>query len=135
MMTWYFLKFTTLTSGGSSVLPVVTLPLPLLTPLRLLKPLAPHFLSSFSADDLVSCILKMKAIRRKLLHVSLHLCPYSLHFLLHYDLHLHSQSLFLFSCLGHCIASAIIPVSCQPGSCIFRVSHFYSIISVRIEIC
>lgn len=32
----------------------------------LLRPLAPHFSSSFSADDLVSCILKMKASRRKL---------------------------------------------------------------------
>ena len=32
---------------------------------HLLKPLVPLF-PSFSADDLVSCILKMKAIRRKL---------------------------------------------------------------------
>lgn len=135
MLTCSSFKSVTLTLGGPSLLPTVTLLLPQMTAvLSLLTPVAPLF-SSFSADDLVSCILKMKAVRRKPLHVPVHLRPYSLHFPVCCDHCLCSSLcvLFPFSCQGHCILQhhPISPPACQPAcmlphQCVFPIPTDYS---------
>lgn len=98
-----------------------------------LKPLVPLF-SSFSADDLVSCVLKMKAIRRKLC-----MSPrfYTQTVCTSYLLWSSRPLLLLVvstSCQGHCIASGFIPF-CQPVSCLISVSHMYCIIPISMKIC
>lgn len=119
---WHWLQ------EGPFLLSTVTLPLPwmrLLYP-SLLKPSALLFSSSFSADDCVSCVLKMKAITRKPLHVSLHL-RHTLHFLLCCDHCLCSHPWFLIPFLLsrtlHCFS--IHPFTCLPVCCICSVSHLY----------
>ena len=97
---------------------------------HLLKPLVPLF-PSFSADDLVSCILKMKAIRRKLCMSRICTQTVWTSYLLW-----SSPPLLLLvlstSCQGHCIASGFIPFSCQPVSCLISVSLLYCIIPISM---
>lgn len=76
MLTWSSLNSWPWIQEGPSCFPQ-SLPRPGMTALHLLRPPAQIFSSSFSTDDLVSCVLKMKAIKRKPVHVSLHLCPCS----------------------------------------------------------